>query len=170
MSTLAFDQFTKKIYIKAPVERLYTYWATAAGITTWFLRKATYKDGNGVVRKPKALVQAGDTYTWEWHNWEGQEHGKVLQANDKDFMEISFSNSKVAITLKKVGQATLLTLIQYGIPTDDESKLNIHYGCSNGWTFWLANLKAYAEHGILLNEEELDLTNIPLAGFEFVNI
>jgi len=48
--------------------------------------------------------------------------------------------------------------------------LEIHYGCSNGWTFWLANLKAYLEHGILLNETEIDLRGEELAGYEFVNM
>jgi hypothetical protein len=48
--------------------------------------------------------------------------------------------------------------------------MNIHVGCSNGWTFWLANLKAFLEHGILLNETTMDLREIPLANFQFVNI
>jgi hypothetical protein len=72
--------------------------------------------------------------------------------------------------LEDHGKAVLLTLRQFEIPTDEENKLNIHHGCSNGWTFWLANLKAYLEHGILLNETEFDLRDIPLSGFEFVNM
>ncbi len=170
MNALRFDQFTKKIYINAPVSELYRYWATSKGITSWFLRKAIYKDIKNSVRQPNDLVQAGDTYTWEWHNWEGQEKGEVLQANGSDFLEISFTNSKVAVSLEDAGKVTLVVLKQHGIPLDEESKLNIHHGCSNGWTFWLANLKAYVEHGILLNETEFDLTNIPLAGYEFVNM
>lgn len=38
------------------------------------------------------------------------------------------------------------------------------------WCCWLANLKAYLEHGILLNETEFDPRDIPLSGFEFVNM
>jgi len=45
-----------------------------------------------------------------------------------------------------------------------------HYGCSTGWTFWLANLKAWLEHGILLNDRGTDLLEDPRAGYEFVNI
>ena len=170
MNGLRFDQFTKKIYINASVSELYRYWATSKGITSWFLRKAVYQNTKGMVRQPNDLVQAGDTYTWEWHNWEGREKGEVLQANGRDLLEISFTSSKVAVSLEAAGKATLLTLKQHNIPTDEESKLNIHHGCSNGWTFWLANLKAYMEHGILLNETEFDLTTIPLAGYEFVNM
>ena len=170
MSRISFDEFTKKIHIKTTKEKLYWCWATSEGITSWFLSKANYTDTSGIVRKPEEKIKVGDSYTWEWHNWEGQEKGNVLQANDKDYLEITFSSSKVSVHLEDVGSACLITLKQYEIPTDDSSKLNIHHGCSNGWTFWLANLKAYLEHGILLNETEFDLTNIPLAGFEFVNM
>ena len=55
-------------------------------------------------------------------------------------------------------------------PGEPESTLQIHYGCSNGWTFWLANLKAWLEHGIHLGERDFDLGNDPMAGFEFVNM
>jgi len=62
----------------------------------------------------------------------------------------------------------LVSLSQSEIPQDEKSKLEIFYGCSNGWTFWLANLKAYLEHGILLNETKIDLRGFDLAGYEFV--
>lgn len=169
MSKLTFDQFTKKIFIKAPKEKLYWCWGTPEGIASWFLSEAVYTS-NGKQREVNEKIQAGDDYIWRWHNWDGQETGRVLQANGTDFLEISFANSKVSVSLEDHGNAVLLILKQYGIPTDEDSKLNIHHGCSNGWTFWLANLKAYLEHGILLNETEFDLRNIPLSGFEFVNM
>lgn len=171
MTKLSFDSFTKKIYIKVPIDKLYWCWGTTEGISSWFLHKAEYKTIEGKTRESKQNIQKGDNYIWKWYNWDGQEKGKILQANGKDFLEFSFAEvSKVSITLKNEGKAVLLTLKQYEIPTDDENKLNIHYGCSNGWAFWLANLKAYLEHGILLNETEFDLRNIPLAGFQFVNM
>ncbi|MEL6918653.1 MAG: SRPBCC domain-containing protein [Bacteroidota bacterium] len=171
MCKLTFDAFTKKIHIKAPIEKLYWCWGTEEGICSWFLRKAQYTDNQGKTRSISEPIQKGDAYIWEWHNWDEQEKGQVLQANGTDFLEISFAGvSKVSVSLEDKGNAVLVTLKQYDIPTDEENKLNIHYGCSNGWTFWLANLKAYVEHGILLNETEFDLRNIPLAGYEFVNM
>ena len=170
MSKLTFDSFTKKIFIKAPMEKLYWCWGTSEGICTWFLSQATYTSTGGVERKNDEKIQAGDSYLWKWHNWDGDEKGEVLQANGKDFLEISFADSKVSVSLKDHGKAVLVVLKQHEIPTDEENKLNIHHGCSNGWTFWMANLKAYLEHGILLNETEFDLRDIPLSGFEFVNM
>ena len=171
MATLGFDSFTKKIFIKAPMEKLYWCWGTEAGICSWFLRKASYTTAKGSKRESASPIQPGDSYIWEWHNWDGQEEGEILEANGTDFIEFSFAGDcKVAVSLENKEAAVLVTLRQYNIPTDDKNKLNIHYGCSNGWTFWLANLKAYLEYGIHLNETEMDLRNIPLSGFEFVNM
>ena len=171
METLNFHAFTKKIYIYAPLEKLYWCWGTEEGICSWFLREAAYKSNDGASRSADDVIQAGDHYTWRWHNWDGQEDGEVLSANGKDQLEFTFAGkSRVLVELKPEAGAVLVSLKQYNIPTDEESKLHVHVGCSNGWTFWLANLKAYLEHGILLNEREIDLRNIPLAAFEFVNM
>ncbi|NNF19139.1 MAG: SRPBCC domain-containing protein [Flavobacteriaceae bacterium] len=167
---LSFDRFVKKIYLKAPLERIYHLWATEQGITSWFLRSAVYTDSAGRKREPDDQLKAGDTYRWQWHNWEGEEKGGILSANGRDQLELSFADSKVSLRLEEKEDAVLLTLEQYEIPTDEESKMNIYNGCSNGWTFWLANLKAFVEHGILLNETSFDLTKEPMAGHIFVNM
>ena len=127
MSVLSFDSFTKKIYIKAPIEELYLAWGTSGGICSWFLKKAVYHTQQGQQRKADEFIQAGDQDIWEWHNWNGQEKGEVLKANNIDFLEISFAGvSKVSIKLEQVKNAVLLTLRQYEIPTNEDSKLNIH--------------------------------------------
>lgn len=171
MKTLSFDSFTKKIHIKTSIEKLYWCWATEEGIASWFLKSAAYISENGTKRTPEENIQTGDSYSWEWHNWDVTEKGKVLEANGKDKIVYSFAGDcKVTITLENNKDAVLISLTQSNIPTDDKHKLEIHYGCSNGWTFWMANLKAYLEHGILLNETEFNLTGIELAGYEFVNM
>lgn len=125
----------------------------------------------GKLRNTAEQIKAGDTYIWAWYNWGGQEKGTELQTNGKDLMEILFvASSMVSVTLEGKGKAVLVTLKQFDIPTDEKSVLNIHHGFSNCWSFWLANLKSYLEYGNLLYENEFDLTNIPLAGFQFVNI
>jgi uncharacterized protein YndB with AHSA1/START domain len=171
MESLSFSEFTKRIYIKAPLEQVYYHWGTRDGICTWFLRDAEYTDFSGKKRRGKDPIKAGDMYAWHWHNWDLPEKGEVTFANGLDEIEFSFAGvSHVRLTMEPEEKAVLLNLCQYGIPTDEESKLNLHYGCSNGWTFWLANLKAYLEYGVLLHETNLDLGKYPLAGFEFVNI
>jgi uncharacterized protein YndB with AHSA1/START domain len=171
MLPLRFDSFTKKIYIKTSRPKLYLYWATTQGICSWFLRNASYTSAEGILRPIDETISAGDSYVWEWHNWNGQESGKVLQANGTDFIEFTFAGTCiVSVHLEEKDTAVLVTLRQYEIPTDEDSKMKIYNGCSNGWTFWLANLKAYLEYGIHLNETEFDLTEIPQAGHIFVNM
>ena len=171
MEGLSFSEFTKRIYIKAPLEEIYHHWGTRDGICKWFLRDAEYTDTSGQKRGGADPIAAGDRYEWYWHNWDASEKGEVTLANGRDVVEFSFAGvSHVRVTMEPEREAVLLTLRQYGIPTDEDSKLQLHYGCSNGWTFWLANLKAYLEFGVLLHETNLDLGNYPLAGFEFVNI
>ena len=53
------------------------------------------------------------------------------------------------------GERTDVVLTQYEIPTDEAAKKNFFYGCSLGWSFWLVNLKAYLEHGIVLDEKDV---------------
>jgi len=152
------------------MEKLYWLWSTKAGITSWFLSDAKFYDSLGEKRSIEEHIQAGDSYTWFWHNWDEQEDGKVVQANGKDFLQFEFGNSLLDIHFQQEGEVVILNLKQHEIPTDEDSKLKIHFGCSNGWTFWLTNLKAYVEHGILLNETEIDLRNHELSGYVFVNM
>ena len=171
MEGLSLTEFTRKIYLKAPLETVYRCWATEEGLCSWFLRSAWFTDPSGRRRGPGEPAAAGDTYAWQWHHWDGTEAGTLLAANGTDLVEFGFAgDSRVRVQLLPHGAAILLTLRQYNIPPDPESTLQIHYGCSNGWTFWLANLKAWLEHGIHLGERDFDLGNDPMAGFEFVNM
>jgi len=74
------------------------------------------------------------------------------------------------VILEEKDNQVHVDLAQYDIPTDDATKFKIHCGCSNGWTFWLANLKAYLEHGILLHETESGSTNDKMSCGEYVNV
>lgn len=170
MKQLSWDSFTKKIHIKTGPTTLFKLWGTEKGITSWFLSNAEYiRDGSKI--DPKETVRPGDTYTWRWHNWDGKEEGKVLAIKENEYVKFTFAGENdLLVSFEQKETAVLLTLTQSNIPLDEKSKLEIFYGCSNGWTFWLANLKAYVEHGILLNEIEIDLRGKELAGYEFVNM
>ncbi len=171
MNKVRFDCFTKKIYIKAPLDRIFNCWATRQGLTSWFLSSAVYTAANGNERSPNEKVQQGDSYSWGWHNWDDKEEGRILETNGQDFIKFSFGeNSNVSVRLTDKGDSVLVTLLQDEIPTDENNTYNVFYGCSNGWTFWLTNLKAYLEHGIVLNETGVNLRDDPFAGFEYVNI
>ena len=53
-----------------------------------------------------------------------------------------------------------MELTQEKIPLDEESKVNYHLGCMEGWTFYLANLKSILEGGIDLRNKNVNLTKV----------
>lgn len=161
--------FTKKIYVKGRLDDLYGLWATSKGICSWFLSHAIYTRNSGCIEED-AFVQVGDQFEWKWHNWDGKETGEIIEANGKDRLAFTFADGLVSIQLKKEKDRILVCLEQSNIAIDEKSKMEIYNGCSNGWSFWLTNLKAYVEHGILLNETEIDLSNIDMSSFQFVNM
>ena len=149
---------------------VYRCWATSEGLESWFLKAARFYRKNVELDKG-ALVEAGDIGIWQWHNWEPAESCEMLKANGKDWLGFTFGDkSKVSVKLEQLEDSVMIVLKQYDMPTDEKTKLEVHVGCSNGWTFWLTNLKAFLEHGIVLNETEFDISEDPLAGWEFANI
>lgn len=169
MEGLDFSHFTRKIKIRSSCNQLWPLWRSSYGITQWFLQQCTFTDTLGKPRSPEEPCQAGDRYNWKWYNWDTVENGLILAA-DETQMLFEFAGSKVRVVLEESRDEVVLCLTQFDIPEDRESQLKIHFGCSNGWSFWLTNLKAFVEHGILLNERSGGLENDPLAPYHFVNI
>ena len=170
MKSLSFSSFTKKIFIHADLTRLYKLWTTSEGLCSWFLSRADFERNSAIINKDTPIAK-GDTYTWYWHNWDGNEQGEVLDVAPNSYVKYTFAGGNdLLITFEEKENAVLLSLTQSKIPTDDKSKHEIYFGCSNGWTFWLTNLKAYVEHGILLNERSVDLRGTELSEYEFVNM
>lgn len=159
-------RFKRRIVIEKPIRTIYDCWSTRHHMEKWFLEKAIYTGKGDQQRKMDENVQAGDTFEWKWNNWDFTESGTILSANGKDAISFTFGEGgKVHVTLKAIGEATEINLTQEEIPSDEKSKQEIFVGCATGWTFWLANLKAYLEHGITLHakglrqEETTDLVN-----------
>ena len=160
------SSFKKRIHINIDIEKVYSAWATQEMMETWFLEEAKYFDGNKNPRKKDELVQRGDSFVWKWNNWDFKEEGRILSANSKDQISFTFgSGGNVHIKLLPYSNGTEVELVQENIPIDEKSKMDIFVGCITGWTFWLTNLKAYLEHGIMLHaknlkqEETKDLVN-----------
>ena len=150
------EYFRKRILIDKPLQEVYECWSTQSKMEIWFLEKAEYK-ARDRYRDPMEQVQQGDDFTWKWNNWEILEKGQILEANGKDHISFTFGTEGVVhVMLNEKGNSTELVLKQEGIPTDDNSKMEVFVGCITGWTFWLTNLKAYLEHGVTLHAKGLE--------------
>jgi len=154
MASYDWSRFTKQIVVKAPLQEVYTAWASAAALEQWFLREATFTDANKQTRDAQSPIQVGDTYTWKWFGWDGQDDGKLLEANGKERIAFTFAGPcMVAVTFTEQGSGTLVELVQENIPLDNDSMAKIHLACTQGWTFYMANLKSVMEGGIDLRHK-----------------
>ncbi|GAA0562964.1 SRPBCC family protein [Chitinophaga japonensis] len=157
------SRFSLRIPIKAGVQDIYDAWTVPANIEKWFLRQALFSTADGAARDSTLPVQQGDTYLWRWHGYpdDVNEHGAVLAANGKDFLQFTFGIAgTVSVTIKTVEGESLAELVQDKIPTDEESKFKFHIGCQGGWLFYLVNLKSLLEGGIDLRNRNEQLTAV----------
>lgn len=163
MSHHDWSQFLLRININTEPQKIYDAWATQAGLESWFLRQAEFKRPDGVLRTLTEHFQKGDSYEWRWHGYPDDvvERREVLDANGHDMLRFGFSGDCV-VTVRVVREAneTLAELTQGNIQPDEQSRIAYYYGCSIGWTFYLANLKSVLEGGLDLRNKNMDLPNV----------
>ncbi|RTY86320.1 SRPBCC domain-containing protein [Flavobacterium sp. GT3R68] len=156
MENYDWSKFTQRIPIKATIQEIYDYWTTQEGMEKWFLRLSEFYTSEKSLKNPTTPIQKGDTYKWMWHGYSDEvvEYGEILEANGLDLLQFTFAEQCI-VTMKIFGESeeTIMELSQENIPTDDQSKVRFHLGCSNGWTFYLSNLKSILEGGIDLRNK-----------------
>ena len=163
MQSENWSSFTLKISIQASEEAVYKAWATQNGLERWFLRSAEFTNQLGNVRHIHDFIQANDWYHWLWHGYpdDAYERKEVIEANGRNTFKFVFTdNCIVSITLSPAFGETLCTLTQDHIPLDSDPKNNLYLNCSNGWTFYLTNLKSVLEGGHDLRNKNISLTRV----------
>ena len=163
MSDYDWSRFVLRIPLNASVASIYQAWATQEGIEKWFLRKAAFYTPGKRLRTEKENIQKGDHYTWLWHGYDDEtvEHNDILEANGEDSLSFVFAgHCIVTITIGIIDTEVILQLTQENIPTGEEGKVNIHIGCMEGWTFYLANLKSILEGGKDLRNRNMKIGKV----------
>ena len=85
----------------------------------------------------------------------------MLETNGKDFFKFVFGTAgNVSVTIKTENNLTICELTQSEIPTDDASRAEYHVGCTEGWTFYLANLKSILQGGIDLRNKDAKVKGV----------
>ncbi len=130
-------RFYLKIAINASPEKVFRAWTYAPEISKWFTVKTEFE-----------AKKNGRIY-FEWLGGDKM-NDKVIAITKNRRLVIPFGTKgeKVEITVTKDGKGSICTLTQYDMKTTTKDKINMHMGCKQGWTFFLANLKSYLEHGI----------------------
>ena len=162
-ATTPWTSFTRRIAVRASIADIYTAWTTQKGLESWFLRLAQFTNADGQQRAMEEPVQAGDRYHWLWHGWSDDhpEKREVLAANGVDFFQFGFTGDcVVSAKIFPEKDVSVVELVQSEIPPSDDPKQNLHFLCSNGWTFYLANLKSILEGGIDLRNRDVALGEV----------
>jgi uncharacterized protein YndB with AHSA1/START domain len=163
MSAYNWGQFLLRVPVRSGPEMIFPLLCTQAGIEKWFLRKSPfYRKG---VEQLNAVtpVEKGDSYQWWWYGYDDSvvEKGTILGVEENTMVHFTFGKAgHVRITLTKTADGCMVELLQDEIPTDEESKVMYHIGCSKGWLFYLANLKSIVEGGIDLRNRNLEYKDV----------
>ena len=156
-------RFTKRIPIKTDVQEVYNLISNRQGLESWFLRLAEFTTPDGGLRRNDAEIQKDDTYLWMWHGYSDEvtEKGRIVEVNGKDTIRFTFAGEcLVTIAARPHNDMTIVEITQENIPTDEKSKINYYIGCSEGWAFYLANLKSFLEGGIDLRNRDETLQGV----------
>jgi len=148
------SSFTRRIFINKDVHTVYSAWSKSAELEKWFFKSAEYCEDEKAIDKT-AYVQRGHTCKWQWHGWPHIHTGTILEAKLNEILKFDFNpGGNVCIHFIPISEQRMeLVLEQTDIPHGKEDDIkHFYYGCSLGWSFWMLNLKAFLEHGIVLNE------------------
>ncbi|NHA03904.1 SRPBCC domain-containing protein [Mucilaginibacter sp. HC2] len=159
MKDFDWTSFTKRIAVKASLADIYNAWTRSAEIEKWFLEKAEFYNTTGELLAPDQAVSKDCSYKWFWFLYPDPMPGFIREANGKDWIQFTFEGECVVdVRLSEKNGYTVIELTHRNIPTDDNSKQYIRLGCSNGWAFYLTNLKSVYEGGIDLRNKDENLT------------
>ena len=159
----SWNSFTLRVPIKASIAEVYKVWTSQSGLEKWFLRMAKFTTASGQERSGKEEIKAGDQYHWLWFGYSDSvtEEKRIVETNGVDLLKFTFTGDcLVTVSLSTEEGETICTLMQENIPLDQNPTTNLMLGCSNGWTFYLANLKSVIEGGLDLRNRNTNLSNV----------
>ena len=158
MENFDWTSFTKRIAVRSDIRTIYDAWTKASELEKWFLEKVNFYHPDKTPFDPDKNVSEGVLYEWYWYLYKEPMEGRIMEVNGIDKLQFTFEGScLVDVSLQQQGEYVVVTLHHHDIPLDDHAKQYVRLGCTNGWTFYLANLKAVYEGGVDLRNKEEEL-------------
>ena len=158
MKDFDWTSFTKRIAVKSSLPEIYAAWTVASSLEKWFLERVVFQDAAGNLPETDKPVESGTHYKWYWYLDATPMQGEILSTNGKDFLQFTFEGSSIVdVKLSTLDEYVIVELRHHNIPQDDNSRQHIRLGCSNGWAFYLHNLKSVYEGGIDLRNKDAKL-------------
>ena len=136
-------KFFLRIAIDTSPEKVFQAWTDDKIVTKWFTVKAEMEP------KKKGRI------FWEWLGCDKLDTKNIDFVPNKKFVfPFGSKGEQVAITIVPDSSGAICELRQTKMKTDPKSRIAMHMGCKQGWTFFLTNLKSYLEHGIDLRSHD----------------
>ena len=123
MSTYDWSQFHVRMYYLAPLEEVFRYFSTGAGLEEFFIKTALNTSQGGNARRPDEPVQTGDTYAWKY---------ELVEPNK--LIRFTFGTMMVDIHFREVDGSTEVDLHQMKCATTDHDHPNWNDSISIGDT------------------------------------
>ncbi|CAN1517090.1 COG3832 Uncharacterized conserved protein [Fimbriimonadaceae bacterium] len=152
MSQTSFDSFTLRILIaRTPVD-VFRAWTVPDEIGKWFLDAFHTKDGE--VQPQDVVAEVGWNYEWTW--LEGtREEGEFTNIVANEEVAFTFGpDCAVRVRFSEELTRTCVEVVQTQSHEDETKRAEWAFGCVQGWTFYLTNLKSVLENGTDLRETQ----------------
>lgn len=157
------NQFTRRIPVKAAAKAIFDAWTTQQGLESWFLRMAQFTRTDGTQRQRNSTVEKDDHYRWLWHGYDDTtvEEREIVLANGWDRLQFSFSGGCiVTVTIKQEQGENICELVQEMPMEDVKEQQYFFIECGKGWDFYLTNLKSVLEGGLDLRNKNMNLKEL----------
>jgi uncharacterized protein YndB with AHSA1/START domain len=148
-----------RVYVNAPMDRIYKSWATVAGLERWFAARARMLSPEGRDLGREGPAEEGGRYSWQWADGT-REDGTFIEVDNSTLLKFTYGRDVlVTVKLMLTSKGVLVDAHQHAQRSDAEN-LALALDDSNGWTFYLANLKSVLEHGADLREARPDVEGL----------
>lgn len=146
----SFEVFT---YYRAPLERVWQAWSTAAGLESFFIRRATHTGPDGEARGPDAEARTGDSYHWTFCQ-PFELRGEFRAVEPRRRIAFTFGGMEAAVEFRETDGAVEARLRQTGCGVDEASRVRDHLNCRSCWIYYFTNLKSVLERGADLRDPQ----------------
>lgn len=140
-------RFDLHVAINAKPDRILGMWSTIDGMEAFFVEMMRITGPNGAERASNERAKPGDKFVWRWQNGRSV-NGEYLEPAAANEVQFTFGESRVCVTASPYRDGSLVRLLQYDIPDNDEARMHVHANCRGGWVYFLTVLKILLEHGV----------------------
>lgn len=146
MSGYDWTQFYVHMYYLAPLDEVFRRFATAAGMESFFVQKATFTAADGSKRGSEEFYASGDEYLFDYvHDY--SHGGQITDFSENELVAFSFGECQVAVHFREVPGATEVALHQTECPVEDPQRAWMHLNCRSCWIYFMTNLRSVLAGG-----------------------